>query len=164
MGACFSNGKLAPMNADFQKQPGWAISDSDDSDEDPLVRLKRMIKTVDIDRDGVFKYIQICVKPRVENNPCDTEVVVVRGFLGCTYHADILTKFEQELTADDVLNINWQAECIGGGRIAASAAEMRVQIYGRSEGFGRANHEVTHKLISQALPSTHKITWSNEGQ
>ena len=45
MGACFGNGKLVPKET---KAPA-AFSDSDDSDEHPLVRLKRLIKVVDID-------------------------------------------------------------------------------------------------------------------
>ena len=108
MGACFGNVKFTSSDTDVKKSPGWALSDSDESEEYPLDRLKRMIKTVDIDQDGVFKYIQIVIKPRIDNNPSDTTVTIVRGYMDCTYHADILAKFEkEELTADDELHLNW---------------------------------------------------------
>ena len=59
-----------------------------------------MIKSVDLDKDGVFKYIQIKLSP-IGDNPDGQDVTVVRGYLDCPYHADILAKFR-----DNELNCN----------------------------------------------------------
>lgn len=55
-----------------------------------------MIKPVIIDSDGVYKYIQIQLLPRPSLNPNGVPVTIVRGYLDCPYHADILAKFNYE--------------------------------------------------------------------
>ena len=57
-----------------------------------MQRLRQVIKSVDLDADGVFKYIQIRLNP-TGNNPDGEPVTLVRGYLDCEYHADILQKF-----------------------------------------------------------------------
>ena len=43
---------------------------------------------------------------------------IVRGWLDCPFHADILAKFnEQELAAEKDLKDQVNASCPGGGRI-----------------------------------------------
>ena len=82
-----------------------------------MQRLQELIKSVDLDKDGVFKYIQIKLSP-IGNNPDGQDVTLVRGHLDCPYHADILAKFrDNELNADQELASQWQADCPGGGRI-----------------------------------------------
>ena len=98
---------------------------------------------MDLDADGVFKYIQIQLTPK-GNNPDNQNVTLVRGYLECSYHADILDKFQrEELSADEELSSQWTADCPGGGRIEANEADKRILIYGYSQGFGRSNHELT---------------------
>ena len=78
----------------------------------------------------------------------------MRGFVDCTYHADILSKFEkEELTSDTDIHLNWKAECIGGGRIATHETDKRIIIYGSSEGFGPADHAVTEQLLKESFPT-----------
>ena len=44
---------------------------------------------MDLDSHGVFKYIQIRLLPKGTNEATES-VTVVRGYLDCPYHADIL--------------------------------------------------------------------------
>ena len=63
-----------------------------------MQRLRQLVKLVDIDKDGVFKYIQIRLIP-YEATQDRHAITIVRGYLDCEYHADILAKFtEQEFT------------------------------------------------------------------
>ena len=88
-----------------------------------------------LDKNGVFKYIQIAV------HSASVDFVIVRGFADCAYHADILAKFkETELQHADP---NAVADCPGGGRVDVSEANKTLFIYGYSQGFGRANHALT---------------------
>ena len=90
-------------------------------------------------------------------------VTIVRGYLDCPYHADILAKFvETELEVDQELAQNWTADCPGGGRINVNQADKTLLIYGYSQGFGRCDHVVTQSLVKEALPD-YEVTWSNEG-
>ena len=90
-------------------------------------------------------------------------MTIVRGYLDCPYHADILEKFEtEELFVHDDLRAQWEAECPGGGRIETIEDDKRILIYGYSQGFGRCDHTVTQALIKEAYPD-YDVTWSNEG-
>ena len=60
--------------------------------------LKASVKPAEIDPSGVFKYIVITITSKQEN--C-LPYNIVRGYLDCPYHADILAKFIQnELTEE----------------------------------------------------------------
>ena len=72
-----------------------------------MQRLHQLIKKVDLDADGVFKYIQIRLRPTAVNKDLQP-VIVVRGYLDCEYHADILAKFRiNELEQDEELSSQW---------------------------------------------------------
>ena len=54
-----------------------------------------------MDVDGVFKYIQIRLSPTSTSLYSGEPVIIVRGYLDCPYHADILAKFvDTELEVD----------------------------------------------------------------
>ena len=127
-----------------------------------MQRLRQLIKSVDLDTNGVFKYIQIRLTA-TGNNPDSEAVTLVRGYLECDYHADILEKFErEELNANEELSQQWQAECPGGGRIQVNETEKQLLIYGYSQGYGRCDHTLTQTLIQEQMPD-YDVTWSNEG-
>ena len=86
-----------------------------------------------MDPSGVFKYIQINFKDG------DQEKVLVRGYASCSYHADVLAKFENE-ELKYYKNLMKTAACPGGGRINFQPEEKKIHIYGHSVGFGLANH------------------------
>lgn len=43
-------------------------------------------------------------------------------------------------------------EPIGGGRISHDAEDKKIFIYGYSQSYGRADHELTAKLIKKTYP------------
>ncbi|XP_013149393.1 PREDICTED: 14 kDa phosphohistidine phosphatase-like isoform X2 [Papilio polytes] len=131
-----------------QKHPGKKITKMSSSG----VTLNAIPK-VDIDKSGVFKYILINVtdKSKQEESP----VTIVRGYAHCNYHSDILDEVESKLQP-------LQCEVLGGGRISHDADFKRIKIYGYSQGFGKADHEVTANIIKDAYPN-YTITISDEG-
>ena len=98
-------------------------------------KLRQQFKRTIIDGHGVFKYIQIEINPKDSNNEKtgDESYLIVRGFMDCPYHADILDKFEQtELSTDDELSQSYRTNCPGGGRINHDEANKKIVIYGYS--------------------------------
>ena len=116
---------------------------------------------MDLDSHGVFKYIQIRLLPKGTNTETEP-VTVVRGYLDCPYHADILAKFDERELSQEDLSSEWDSECPGGGRINVDSSAKTLLIYGYSQGFGRCDHSLTQSLIQEALPD-YEVTWSNEG-
>ncbi|KAL6264796.1 hypothetical protein P5V15_004893 [Pogonomyrmex californicus] len=55
-----------------------------------------------------------------------------------------------------------QANCVGGGRIEHDPDEKTIKVYGYSQGFGKADHDVSVELLKKKYP-TYNITCSNEG-
>ena len=52
--------------------------------------------------------------------------------------------------------------CPGGGRIEHDEAQKKISVYGYSQGYGRADHTLTVKILEQEFPD-YSITWTNEG-
>ena len=130
-----------------------------------LEKLKSTIHRVEIDTEGIFKYIQILIEPADTDDPNtgSESYLIIRGWRDCAYHADVLDKFQiEEMSKDKDLNSNYTSQCPGGGRINHDAENKQIVIYGYSQGFGRADHEVTHKFIQDAFPD-YEVAWNNEG-
>ncbi|XP_075690853.1 14 kDa phosphohistidine phosphatase [Rhinoderma darwinii] len=113
------------------------------------------IPVVDIDPDGVFKYVLIRVNV---TEGSDEYKDVVRGYGWAEYHADIYDKVAAEIEKDRV----YDCECLGGGRINHASSSKKIHVYGYSVGFGRARHEATVELIKTKYPE-YEVTWSDEG-
>lgn len=111
------------------------------------------ISDVNIDDSGRFKYILIRVSKNGE------EKHVVRGYKWAEYHADIFDDFELK----EARNAGVQYECVGGGRILHEPAKKEILVYGYSQGFGRANHEISVDLLKVRYPDYSSITFSNDG-
>lgn len=109
---------------------------------------------MDIDPSGKFKYILI----RVRDPETKAEKYIVRGYRSCAYHADIF-----DLVEPSIEKLKCKAECVGGGRIRHDPSVKSILIYGYSQGFGRADHTITEKLIKIKYPDYNDIQWSNEG-
>ncbi|XP_048369528.1 14 kDa phosphohistidine phosphatase isoform X1 [Sphaerodactylus townsendi] len=117
--------------------------------EDSLSR----VSDVDIDSNGVFKYVLIRVTPKGAGLGKE----IVRGHAWAEYHADIYDKVEEELEKQ-----GFHCECLGGGRISHQSGAKKIHVYGYSVGFGRANHSVaTEKLKAKYLD--YEVTWADEG-
>ncbi|RVE47811.1 hypothetical protein evm_007566 [Chilo suppressalis] len=112
------------------------------------------IPKVDIDPSGVFKYILLKVYGKEKDNQ-EPFVTIVRGYKRCNYHADIFDEVQEKLQPLD-------CEPLGGGRISHEPDNKKIHIYGYSQGYGKADHEITAKLVKDAYPQ-YTITVSDEG-
>ncbi|XP_067005995.1 14 kDa phosphohistidine phosphatase-like [Anabrus simplex] len=115
------------------------------------------VPEVEIDPDGTFKYVLIKVSTKKPAGGSSNEKIVVRGFRWGAYHADIF-----EDTEEKVRKMGLTAKCLGGGRIHHNAAAKQLNVYGYSQGFGKADHEQTVQLLKTSYPD-YEITWSNSG-
>uniref|UniRef100_A0A8D0H160 14 kDa phosphohistidine phosphatase n=1 Tax=Sphenodon punctatus TaxID=8508 RepID=A0A8D0H160_SPHPU len=112
------------------------------------------IPDVDIDPDGVFKYVLIRVRPAEGAGPGKD---IVRGYSWAEYHADIYDKIAAEIEKQ-----GYNCECLGGGRISHKSKEKKIHVYGYSVGFGRAKHSVSTEKLKSSYPD-YKVTWADEG-
>eukprot|EP00048_Salpingoeca_helianthica_P018015 m.240232 g.240232 ORF g.240232 m.240232 type:complete len:113 (-) comp23200_c0_seq1:26-364(-) len=108
------------------------------------------IADVDIDPEGVFKYIQIVVNDGARSK------TIVRGYAADEYHADIYDRVTPSLERAKLKH-----HCPGGGRIKHEKGKS-LFVYGYSQGFGRADHAETVRLLQQQYPS-YEISFSNTG-
>ena len=69
----------------------------------------------------------------------------MRGYEHCNFHADILAlfKLQELLECKDRNDLN--IDCPGGGRIKIE--DKSIYIYGFSQGFGKADHQLTLEII-----------------
>ncbi|KAJ6652013.1 hypothetical protein lerEdw1_015838 [Lerista edwardsae] len=81
------------------------------------------VQDVDIDPDGVFKYVLIRVTPAGSESGKE----IVRGFAWAEYHADIYDKVTAELEKQ-----GFHCECLGGGRISHQSGARKIHVYGHS--------------------------------
>ena len=133
--------------------------------EDLNKKLKKEIKKVKIDTDSIFKYVQIMILPKNPNDATtgNEKYMIVRGFKDCHEHSDVFQKFyRQELKVNETLNNKYYTMLQGGGRIDHDSANKKISIYGYSNSFGAANHQVTQAILKETYPD-YDVKWSNEG-
>lgn len=68
-----------------------------------------------------------------------------------------------EFTESELKTSGVEYECVGGGRIEHDSNKKEILVYGYSQGFGRANHEVSVSLLKLNYPDYCSITFSNDG-
>nr|XP_020039570.1 14 kDa phosphohistidine phosphatase isoform X2 [Castor canadensis] len=129
------------------------------------------IPDVDIDSEGVFKYVLIRVHARppsgAEAGECKE---IVRGYKWAEYHgdqdsseatlstpADIYDKVSGELQKK-----GYDCECLGGGRISHQSQDRKIHVYGYSMGYGRAQHSISTEKIKAKYPD-YEVTWADDG-
>ncbi|XP_015433660.1 PREDICTED: sex-regulated protein janus-A-like [Dufourea novaeangliae] len=112
------------------------------------------VPDVDIDGHGRFKYILI----NVQDESSNASKSIVRGYARAQWHADIFDRTTEQLQPYPSL----RAKCLGGGRIEHDPDEKTIKVYGYSQGFGKADHEVSVNLLKKKY-SDYKITCSDEG-
>ena len=117
------------------------------------VKTEKGIQPVDIDTKGTFEYILIDLLPNEESNPDAEPMTLVRGGAKSLYHIDILIKFNlEEMDKSSGLKGRYDAHCKGGGSISIDEKEKTVTIFGKSQTFGNADHEIAQKLVQKAMP------------
>jgi len=133
--------------ADAKKPEVTAAGESED--------LLKGIDTVDIDS-GRFKYVLLELTSSAD---ASAKKVVVRGHTFASYHDDIVQHWVEELK---VVGTGVKVECIGGGRIQRDDSKNSIEVFGYSQGYGKADHSVTAELLKAKFPG-YVITWSDEG-
>uniref|UniRef100_A0A8R1E1F6 Uncharacterized protein n=1 Tax=Caenorhabditis japonica TaxID=281687 RepID=A0A8R1E1F6_CAEJA len=97
---------------------------------------------------------------RTENDVTDSSTkeqkFVVRGYYRCNFHDDILQ--ETKASAPSGLKL----KCVGGGRIKHDDSKRDLLVYGYSQGYGKADHQVAVDLLKIKYPEYH-IDFSNDG-
>ncbi|KAL0113258.1 hypothetical protein PUN28_012426 [Cardiocondyla obscurior] len=119
-----------------------------------MSQLLDNVLDVDIDGHGKFKYILI----NVQDNVNKASKKIVRGYARAQWHADIFDEVEEQIKKYAGL----KAKCVGGGRIEHDPDEKTIKVYGYSQGFGKADHQVSVELLKKKYPA-YNITWSDEG-
>ena len=105
---------------------------------------------------GLFKYVLVKCSEALGGK----ERFLVRGFVGCQYHADVFERLEEEV-AELPHDARPTLLCMGGGRIEHKPG--KINIYGYSQAYGRADHAMTERLCKETFGGTYTITWSNDG-
>ncbi|CAK9821862.1 Sex-regulated protein janus-A [Anthophora retusa] len=72
--------------------------------------------------------------------------------------ADIFEEVGEELRPIGGL----RTKCLGGGRIEHDPDQRTLKVYGYSQGFGKADHDVSAALLKKKYPD-YTITCTDEG-
>ncbi|KAI9581182.1 sex-regulated protein janus-A-like [Glossina fuscipes fuscipes] len=104
------------------------------------------VPNVDID-EGSFKYVLIKVSDKENSDDSATYKTIVRGYKDCQGHSDI---YERVKASCKVMGL--KAEILGGGRIERDSLVKRIKVYGQSQGFGKADHRATKKILLAKYP------------
>ncbi|KAJ8279150.1 hypothetical protein COCON_G00062160 [Conger conger] len=110
------------------------------------------VSDVEIDPDGVFKYILVRVKVKDRTEYKD----IVRGTKNAQYHNHIFEKVSPEME-----NLGLDCTCLGGGKIEHNSKEKTIRVFGESTGYGKAEHSVTAEKLKSTFED-YNITWSDD--
>ncbi|GAB1600681.1 14 kDa phosphohistidine phosphatase-like [Argonauta hians] len=111
------------------------------------------VPIVDIGEQGFSKYV-LC-KVYDGNNPKDFQYIV-RGSTIAKFHADIFDLVDAEL---EIHGLN--CICVGGGKMEHLPEAGSIHVYGRSQGYGQADHSITTELVRESYPHYNSITWDD---
>lgn len=122
------------------------------------------IPIVDIDTEGVFKYILIKVSSPNEKGEFEDKTIV-RGYADCPFHTDINDKVTEQLLKLKETGAlkDWRSKVLGGGKIKHDPEAKNIQVYGESQGYGKADHELTVCILKDIFKD-YTITWDGEGE
>ncbi|XP_058824114.1 sex-regulated protein janus-A-like isoform X2 [Topomyia yanbarensis] len=99
------------------------------------------VPLVEID-EGIFKYILIKVYGREKADGSEPSKNIVRGFARAQWHSDIYEEVSSALAG-----LGLETECLGGGRIEHRPDEKLIKVYGYSQGYGKADHQETRRIL-----------------
>ncbi|XP_020712247.2 14 kDa phosphohistidine phosphatase-like [Athalia rosae] len=119
-----------------------------------MEKILEAIPDVDIDDNGTFKYILIDVYGKDDS----IQKVILRGYLR-DYHMTIFEEVEEKIQK---ISKDIRMDCPGGGFIQHNAAAKKIKVYGKSIGYGAADHKVAVKLLQKAYPDYEVITTNED--
>jgi len=107
---------------------------------------------------GTHKYVLITARSERQNGGDLSYFVTSKH--GAHYHRNAAEAFLPRLEERGYTDI----QVLGGGRINLDEERRRIEIYGYSYGFGRADHLISKKVIeADEKYSDYDVTWSNDG-
>ncbi|KAJ8947070.1 hypothetical protein NQ318_019965 [Aromia moschata] len=74
---------------------------------------------------------------------------------------DKVTGELQALKASSAIR-DWRSKVLGGGRINHDAAAKSIKVYGYSQGYGKADHQVAVDVLKKQY-TDYDISFSDEG-
>ncbi|KYM76361.1 Sex-regulated protein janus-A [Atta colombica] len=89
--------------------------------------------------------------------PCTFVNLITSLFMHCirklkslstNEHSDIFDEVEEQIKKYAGL----QANCLGGGKIEHDPDEKIIRVYGSSQGYGKADHQVSIELLKKKYP------------
>ncbi|XP_048395508.2 si:dkey-51e6.1 [Stegostoma tigrinum] len=110
------------------------------------------VADVQIDPDGVFKYILVRVSKKGGSEHKD----IVRGTKTAEFHNNIFEKLAPEME-----KLELECKCLGGGKIDHNSKEKKIRVFGVSTGFGKADHAVSVEKL-KSVYKDYEITWSDD--
>ncbi|MBN3321598.1 PHP14 phosphatase, partial [Atractosteus spatula] len=117
-----------------------------------MADLLSKVSDVEIDPDGVFKYILVRVKTKDGSQHKD----IVRGTASAEFHNHIFEKVNPEME-----NLGMECSCLGGGKVEHNSKEKKIRVFGLSTGYGKADHSLTVEKL-KAVFKDYEITWSDD--
>lgn len=136
----------------------WAAEGSTAALDDvlPSVRIDTGdgLSVLSLSGAGVLKYVLMRVSSRRGGGGSK---LIVRGDKLMPFHRDILEAARAEASPHGL-----KVEPLGGGRMEHRPELNVVRVYGFSQAFGQADHEVTAALVRRWYPF-YEVTTSNDG-
>ncbi|MGH0125482.1 UNVERIFIED_CONTAM: hypothetical protein FKN15_054579 [Acipenser sinensis] len=118
-----------------------------------MADLLKNVSAVEIDPEGVFKYILVRVKVKGDAGEYKD---IVRGTQSAEFHNHIFEKINPDLE-----KLGLECNCLGGGKIEHNSTEKKIRVFGLSTGFGKADHSVTVEKLKTVF-TDYEITWSDD--
>ncbi|KAK3798969.1 hypothetical protein RRG08_009163 [Elysia crispata] len=112
------------------------------------------IDDVAIDASGRFKYILCKVYQDGAKDECK---LIIRGTAQAEFHADIYDHLDSSLE-----DIGLTCECLGGGKIEHNAEAKTINVFGLSQGYGKADHTIAVRLLREKYPNYNSISCSDD--
>ncbi|XP_067846632.1 si:dkey-51e6.1 [Heptranchias perlo] len=110
------------------------------------------VADVEIDPDGVFKYILVRLSRKGGSEYKD----IVRGTKSAEYHNHIFEKLNPEME-----KLELECKCLGGGKIDHNSKDKKIRVFGVSTGFGKADHSISVEKL-KTVYKDYEITWSDD--
>jgi len=107
-----------------------------------------------IDESGQFKYILCKV---YDSEKPEESKFIIRGGTRYQFHSDIYDELDSQLEEYGLV-----CECLGGGKIKHDASEKSVEVYGQSQGYGKANHRMTVDILKNKYVDYLSIIWRDD--
>ncbi|KAL5005974.1 hypothetical protein ScPMuIL_017132 [Solemya velum] len=111
------------------------------------------VPDVEIGPAGTFKYILCKI---FEGSNRDDHKHIVRGDVDAQFHSDIYDALDAVLETEGIT-----CECVGGGKIHHDPETKSINVFGKSQGYGQANHSLTAQILKQTYKDYASIIWSD---